>query len=99
MKECAKCKGDGYYYEKDRRTPTRCKCPQGMPSKEKVIKNLQLMIDRLTHGCGNHGCVASKVTGLGTNSFCTCHPHNVKQELGRLIEPLPGHISRWEETE
>ena len=26
MKECKKCNGDGYFYEADRRTPTRCDC-------------------------------------------------------------------------
>ena len=26
MSECKKCNGDGYFYESDRRTPTRCGC-------------------------------------------------------------------------
>lgn len=47
-----------------------------------------MLIRRLDHGCGNHGCRIKKPEGMATNGPCQCSPSKIARELRFIAESL-----------
>jgi hypothetical protein len=62
---------------------------------EDYQESIKRLYDQSINGCGNHGCLISRPTGMGTNSSCKCTPREIIRNLRRIADRLEQEDINW----
>lgn len=59
------------------------------------IENLNRQVQ---NGCGNHGCIIKKPSGMATNGGCTCSPRQISRYLRFIADAVDRADPLWRDT-
>lgn len=63
-----------------------------------IADQLEWLVNRLRHGCGNTGCKIKEPAGMHTNGSCTCQPKGFASQLIGLAIECERHGKAWQQS-